>query len=114
PPIGSAAQPEISHPSSGKRISRNCRTSRYARIDHARRTPLANSPPGMPAREPTIEQWENPVRFPDRDNGHRELGDPAALVPAIREAVRRLLDLLPEHAESAVALMAVSSLVLQP
>jgi len=72
--------------------------------------PLANSPPGMPAREPTIEQWENPVRFPDRDNGHRELGDPAPLVPAIREAVRRLLDLLPAHAESEVTVVAVSSL----
>ncbi len=42
--------------------------------------------------------------------GHRCLGDPEALVPAIREAVRLLRDMLPEGAGSDVVLVAVSSL----
>jgi len=43
--------------------------------------------------------------------GHRHLNAPDALVPAIREALRRLLkDLLPGHAGSDVVLVAVSSL----
>jgi SMODS and SLOG-associating 2TM effector domain 1 len=42
--------------------------------------------------------------------GHRKLEDPAALVPGIGEAVRRLLALLPGRAESEIALVAVSSL----
>jgi Protein of unknown function (DUF4231) len=42
--------------------------------------------------------------------GHRRLDDPDALVPAIREALRLLRDLLPEHADSYVVLVVVSSL----
>lgn len=42
--------------------------------------------------------------------GHRRLDDPDALVPAIREAVRLLRDLLTEHADSDVVLVVVSSL----
>lgn len=42
--------------------------------------------------------------------GHGQLEDPEALAPAVREAVRRLLDLLPQHPESDVAVVAVSSL----
>jgi hypothetical protein len=42
--------------------------------------------------------------------GHRRLDDPEALIPAIREAVRLLRKLLPEHAGSEVCLVAVSSL----
>jgi len=42
--------------------------------------------------------------------GHRHLNDPDALVPAIHKALRLLRDLLPGHAGSDVALVAVSSL----
>jgi SMODS and SLOG-associating 2TM effector domain 1 len=42
--------------------------------------------------------------------GARHLDDPEALVPAVREALRRLLDLLPEHAESELAPVVISSL----
>jgi hypothetical protein len=42
--------------------------------------------------------------------GHRRLDDPDALVPAIREALRQLRELLPEHADSDVVLVVVSSL----
>jgi hypothetical protein len=42
--------------------------------------------------------------------GHRRLDDPAALVPAIREAMQLLRDLLPGHADSDVVLVVVSSL----
>src|SRR5579872_226836 len=42
--------------------------------------------------------------------GHRRLENPDALIPAIREAVALLRDLLPEHADSDVDLVVVSSL----
>lgn len=42
--------------------------------------------------------------------GHRRLDDPDALVPAIREALRQLRGLLPEHPDSDVVLVVVSSL----
>lgn len=42
--------------------------------------------------------------------GHRRLDDPDALVPAIREALRVIRDLFPEHSDSDVVLVVVSSL----
>jgi hypothetical protein len=51
-----------------------------------------------------------PFDFRIAITGHRHFDDPAALVRAAGEAWRRLLDLLPEHAETEIALVAVSSL----
>jgi hypothetical protein len=55
-------------------------------------------------------QGRIPFDFRIGITGHRCLGDPEALVPAIREALRLLRDMLPEDAGSDVVLVAVSSL----
>lgn len=57
-----------------------------------------------------MSQGRIPFDFRIAITGHRHFDDPAALVPAIREAWQRLLDLLPEHPETEVALVALSSL----
>ncbi len=57
-----------------------------------------------------VEQGRIPVVFRIGITGHRCLGDPQALVSAIREALRLLRERIPECAGPDVVLVAVSSL----
>jgi hypothetical protein len=81
--------------------------SRYGTDSLARRTPGGDGQ--------TVDlhpDGQGRIRFDFRIGitGHRRLQDPDALVPVIREAVALLRDLLPEHADSDVVLVVVSSL----
>ena len=65
----------------------------------------------MLAREADeLSKGRIPFAFRIAITGHRHFDDPATLVRAVRQASQRLLDLLPEHAETEIALVAVSSL----
>jgi hypothetical protein len=98
-------------PSSGNRIFSNCHISHCARIDLCSANAVSEFPPGVPARgADDLSNGRIAFDFRIGITGHRQVEDPQVLVPAVREAVRQLLDLLPEHAESEVALVAVSSL----
>lgn len=62
------------------------------------------------SRAHPVDQGRIPVVFRIGITGHRCLGDPEALVPAIQEALRLLRERIPEFTTPDVVLVAVSSL----